>query len=232
MNIKEMHYAFKLGMNKLDSNQNRNILIPEVDFLFNQALTLYVNNIFFPRDKLLSGFESSQRSIDNIRTLVIPNEVVSVNNKIVKLPETCWHFVKAYGKAKRGNCVKDIRLFFQQHDDLFQENSVYKSDFDWETLNFTFTYQGLELEYSGFEVENIKLTYVKLPAYMHNAEDYDPEGYRNLKNGALLTGHQNCELPDDSCKDIVDIAIFLATGAIQDTLYSSIKEKLTFNQTT
>ena len=79
MNIKEMHYAFKLGMNKLDSNQNRNILIPEVDFLFNQALTLYVNNIFFPRDKLLSGFESSQRSIDNIRTLVIPNEVVSVN---------------------------------------------------------------------------------------------------------------------------------------------------------
>ena len=232
MNIKEMHYAFKLGMNKLDSNQNRNILIPEVDFLFNQALTLYVNNIFFPRDTRLPGFENSQRSIDNIRTLVISNEILPVNNKIVKLPDTCWHFIKAYGRAKRGNCVKDIRLFFQQHDDLFQENSVYKSDFDWETLNFTYTSQGLELEYSGFEVENVRLTYVKVPTYMHNAEDYDPEGYKNLKNGALLTGHQNCELPDDSCKDIVDIAIFLATGAIQDSVYSSIKEKLTFNQTT
>ena len=232
MNIKEMHYAFKLGMNKLDSNQNRNILIPEVDFLFNHALSLYVNNIFFPRNVKLYGFENSQRSIDNIRTLVVSNEVIPVADKIVKLPEQCWHFVKAFGKAKRGNCVKDIRLFFQQHDDLFQENSVYKSDFDWETLNFTYTSQGLKLEYSGFEVEDIKLTYIKLPVYMHNAEDYDPEGYINLKDKTLLTGHQNCELPDDSCKDIVDIAIFLATGAIQDNLYASIKEKLTFNQTT
>lgn len=232
MNIREMHYAFKLGMNKLDSHQNRNIQIPEVDFLLNQALSLYVNNIFFPRDHRIPGFESTQRSIDNIRTLVIPGEKVAVKNKIAVFPQAYWHFVKAVGNAKQGNCRKEIRLFFQQHDDLHEENSLYKSSFDWETLNFTFNSQGLKLEFEDFEVEEIKLTYVKKHPYIHNASDYDPEGYISLDTEKPLTGHQNCELPDDSCKDIVDIAIFLASGAIQDQVYSAIKEKLTFNQTT
>lgn len=232
MTIREMHYAFKLGMNKLDSNQNRNIEIPEIDFLLNQALSLYVNNIFFPRDHRIPGFETTQRSIDNIRSLVIPAEKLTVTNKIAVFPQAYWHFVKAVGNAKQGNCRKEIRLFPQQHDDLFQENSVYESSFDWETLNFTFTSRGLELSYSGFEVEDVRLTYIKKHPYIHNAEDYDPDGYISLDNETPLTGHQNCELPDDSCEDIVDIAVFLASGAIQDQVYSAIKEKLTFNQTT
>lgn len=227
-----MHYAFKVDLNKLDSNQNRNVSIPEVDFLFNRALILYVNNIFFPRDSRIPGFESTQRSIDNLRTLVVPGEFLPVSNKLVPYPQDYWHFIKARALVRRGNCSKEIRLFPQQHDDLVEENSIYKSDFDWETLNFTYTSPGLKLEYSGFEVEEVKMGYVRKHPYMHNAEDYDPDGYESLHSGNLLTGHQNCELPDDSCEDIVQIAVFLASGAIQDQVYSAIKEKLTFNQTT
>ena len=37
MNISEMHYDFKKKLNKVDSEQNRNLLVPEIDWALNEA---------------------------------------------------------------------------------------------------------------------------------------------------------------------------------------------------
>lgn len=226
-----MHYGFQLDYNKIDSNQNRNILIPEVDFLLNKALTLYVNNIFFPRKANIGGFELGQRNIDNIRTLVVSDVEVAIIDNTAILPENYWHYVSAKAKATQNHCLKTIKLFPQQTEDLFEESDIHKSDFLWGTLNCSFNSQGLKLYPENFKVDNVFLTYVKTHPYMHNAEDWEGGSYEYL-NGTILTNHQNCELPDDSCRDIVDIAVFLASNSIQDSGYNAIKEKLTFNQTT
>ena len=40
-----MHYDLKLKLNKLDSNQYRNLLVPEIDWVLNEAETIFIKSI-------------------------------------------------------------------------------------------------------------------------------------------------------------------------------------------
>lgn len=226
-----MHYGFKMGYNKVDSNQNRNFLVPEVDYFLNRGLSFYVDNIFFPRNIKLTGFENTQRNIDNIRPLVVSQNLSVTEEKTVPLPENYWHFITGWGDSKKGTCSKKLKLFPKQTEDLTEESEIYKSDFHWGTLNFSFNSKGLQLYYDNdISVESISLVYVKKHLYIHNARDFEDGEYLNFE-GQILKNHQNCELPDDSCRDIVDLAVYLAASSIQDPGLSVYKDKLTINQT-
>ena len=48
MTIQDMHYDFKKKLNKIDSQQNRNLLIPEIDWTLNEAQELFVKITAFP----------------------------------------------------------------------------------------------------------------------------------------------------------------------------------------
>ena len=69
MTIKEMHYDLKMKLNKVDSQQNENLLIPEMDWVLREAEGLFIKMIAEPRIKSYLGFEMNQRTIDDIRTL-------------------------------------------------------------------------------------------------------------------------------------------------------------------
>lgn len=43
MLIGDMHYGFKIEFNKIDSNQNRNIIIPQIDYFMNKALIVTID---------------------------------------------------------------------------------------------------------------------------------------------------------------------------------------------
>ena len=64
MNISEMHYDFKKKLNKVDSEQNRNLLVPEIDWALNEAQELFIKWISEPRQRSYLGFEKSQRRIE------------------------------------------------------------------------------------------------------------------------------------------------------------------------
>ena len=49
MNAPEMHYDFKKKFNKIDSNNNRNLLVPEIDWTLNEAQDLYIKMVAEPR---------------------------------------------------------------------------------------------------------------------------------------------------------------------------------------
>ena len=42
MTIQEMHYDFKMKLNKIDSEQYRNLRIPEIDWKLNEALEIFI----------------------------------------------------------------------------------------------------------------------------------------------------------------------------------------------
>ena len=42
MTIQEMHYDVKMKLNKVDSQQYRNLIIPQVDWILNEAQELFV----------------------------------------------------------------------------------------------------------------------------------------------------------------------------------------------
>ena len=70
MTISEMHTAFKLGLDKVESLQYPSFLTEEIDFWLNQAIRKFVKTRYSGMNIKQEGFEQSQKRIDDLRTLV------------------------------------------------------------------------------------------------------------------------------------------------------------------
>jgi hypothetical protein len=233
MTSREMVYDFKMKWNKVDSQENANFRIPEIDWLLNEAAELIVKLISQPRRYRGLGFETSQRSIDDISTIVVPDISIPVSNGVVDLPNDYWHFVRAYGIADKGKC-RDVKLRakVRQHDDLFEENMFTRSSFEWRTFNVTFSEGSLKVHTDGsFVVESVLLTYIRNMSYIHNAQDTPGGSYTDL-NGNILVGNQNCELPQHLHREIVDLAVLIASGVIPSPAYQLHQAKMSFHELT
>lgn len=231
MTIEEMHYDFKMKLNKVDSQQYKNLLIPEIDWTLNEAQELFVKMVAQPRIKSYLGFEMNQRNIDDIRTVVVDNNCLSVSpTNTVALPNDYWHFLKAEVIMDKGNC-KGIKGKFhvRQHDDEFENSPFDKSSFEWRTVNGVFNENGVKLYTDNtFNITSFCMSYIRKLAYIHNAKDFRGTQYR-LPSGVLLTGSVNCELPEQTHREIVDIAVLIITGQIQIPDYQIKLGKLNLN---
>lgn len=234
MTIEEMHYDFKMKFNKIDSQQYRNLRIPEIDWLLNEAQEILVKNIAFPRVINHLGFETTQRTIDDIRTIVI--EDISLNKirdtTVFELPEDYMFYVSAKAVLNKPECgTKEVQIIIRQHDDKFQESPFDISSFEWGDINATFDSRGIRIYTDEtFNIEELKLTYIKKPAYIHNAVNFLPATQYSLPNGDLLTGKQDSELPIQMHREIVDIAVLLASNNLDSQNFQLKQYKLNLNQ--
>lgn len=235
MTIKEMHYDFKQKLNKIDSQNQRNLLVPEIDWKLNEAQEIFVKIIAEPRLKNGYGFEINQRTIDDIRTLVVnqslENSTCQLAIKsddesfIVELPEDYWFHVSSEVYATKGNCSL-IRLdtIVRQHDDRFKNNPFDNSSFEWREANIRFFEDKIKIYTDkSFEVNYLCLDYIKKPVKIYNAESAKGGQYRDLGTGLMLTGTQDCELPEHTHREIVDLAVYITAGDLQ---MSDIQTKL------
>lgn len=231
MTIKDMHYDFKKKLNKVDSQQNRNLLIPEIDWVLNEACEIFVKMIAQPRTKSYLGFEVSQRNIDDIKTIVTHGNCLNVINNIATLPDDYWFFVKGNTRISKGKCT-DIKasLKIRQHDDDFESSPFDKSSFEWRVVNATFFEQGLKVYTDDtFSVDKVCIDYIKKIPYIHNAEDFRGGTYK-LPSGTVLVGSVNCILPEHTHREIVDLAVAITSGEMQSRGYEINMNKLKLNQ--
>lgn len=237
MTIEQMHYDFKKKFNKIDSQQYRNYLVTEIDWVLNEAQELFVKMVAEPRVRSYLGFEKSQRNIDDIRTVVVTPKsnptasIINVVDNVAELPEDYWFFIKAQVEMSKGSCTEiKARVFPRQHDDEFEESSFDNSNFAWRTVNATFFQGGIRLYDDGtFTNDKLCLTYIKRLRYIHNAKDFRGGQYK-LSSGEILTGSVNCELPEGTHREIVDLAVAIASGEINSPEYQNKLHKLSFNQ--
>lgn len=231
MTIKDMHYDFKKKLNKIDSQQNRNLLIPEIDWTLNEAIELFRKFIANPRSKSNLGFEINQRSIDDIRTLVVNDAVITVTSNLATLPTDYVHYIKGWVSVDKSNCVNvKCKLKIRQHDDDFESNSFYNSSFEWRNVNGVFTQNTIKLYDDGtFTNKTLHLDYIKKHPYVHNAEDFRGGTYK-LPSGTILTLTQDCILPEQTHREIVDIAVMIASGEINTSDYQIKEQKVNYNQ--
>lgn len=228
--IKEMHYMFKLKLNKVDSQNFRNLLVPEIDLFLNEAQTIFVKTIAEPRFRTQLGFETNHRTIEDIRPLVITDANVTLTNDVVQLPTDYFYYTKSKCKINSGNCIGlDAKINIRQHDDDFENNPFYESSLEWREVNGVFNKDGIKLYPKNFTINNVKLSYIKKPIFIHDAQSFGAGGYNSLSQGAL-TGFVNSELPVDTHSEIVDIAVMIATGALQIPDMQNKIEKLKLNQ--
>lgn len=236
MNIKEMHYDFKQKLNKIDSQQYRNLRIPEIDWKINEAYEIFVKSIAEPRVNNHLGFEVNQRTIDDIRTIVINDEILvatQIDNMsyFVTLPENYMFYISANIIMSKQNCEDKIgRAILRQHDDRFETSPFDSSSFEWGETNIRFYDKGIRIFTDGtFSIKELKLNYIRKHTYIHNAEDFSYGSY-TLPSGQILTGIQNCELPEQTHREIVDIAVLITSGDLSMADYQLKQAKINLNQ--
>lgn len=226
-----MHYDFKQKLNKIDSQQYRNLRIPEIDWKLNEAQELFVKMIAEPRLRNHLGFETSQRSTDDIRTVVVKDYCSPIVNNIGALPNDYWHYAKCIVTMDKGICKsvvsKPIRI--KQHDDEFEESPFDNSSFEWREVNAVFFNKGLKFYDDGtFVNTTFCLDYIKRLEYIHNAGDFGAGTYR-LPSGVVLTGTQDCELPEGTHREIVDLAVAITSNDLQNPDFQNKLQKLKLN---
>jgi hypothetical protein len=240
MNAREMHYDFKMKLNKVDSQKYKNLLVPEIDWKLNEAVEVFVKMIAEPRYKNSDqGFESSQRSIDDIRTIVvdqnlsnslIPTQFDSASYVVV-LPSDYWFKVAAKVYATKGECEMQLLSTHPvQHDDESEVSPFNRSNFEWRDVNIRFFGDNIRIfTDSTFTINRLVLDYIKRPRKINNAQDANGGQYRDLETGLILTGTQSCDLPIGTHRDIVDLAVLITTGDLQIPDYQIKQNKLTLN---
>lgn len=231
MTIEQQHYDFKMKLNKIDSQQYRNLIIPQIDWLLNEAQELFVKMVAFPRIAIQYGYEIGTRTLMDIRTVVVEDLGIIPILNIVTLPSNFWLIVSSYSKMVKGDCEMDsLKTFIRQHDEDFENSYFDKSSFTWKTVNAVFNEDGLKLYSSDFKIEKFYLSYIKKLKYIHNAKDFRGGKYTLPGKPVPLEGSVNCELPESTHREIVDIAVLLATGQLQIPDYQIKKDKLSLNQ--
>ena len=83
MTVNDMHIAIDLELNKVNSNLYDIILPQEKDYFLNRAQERFIKQRYSPLSNAKGrGFEMSQKRIDDLRSLVIPNYY----DKVYQLP--------------------------------------------------------------------------------------------------------------------------------------------------
>ncbi len=220
MNVKAMHYDIKKGLNKVDSQQYRNLRVPEIDRALNQAELLLIKIVAEPRTKNQFGFEVNQRTIDDIRSIVVDNTTIAVassgtNFHLFDLPDDYMFYLSSFAVANKGNC-ENVRLetHVRQHDDRHEASPFDIANFEWRETNLEFVGNQIKAYNDGtFTIAEIELDYIRETEYIHNAEDAVGGQYDLF--GTMLTGTQDCELPPHIHDEVVDLAILILTGELQ-----------------
>ena len=221
MNVKEMHYDFKQKLNQVDSQRWRALKAPEIDWKLNEAQEVFVKIVAQPRYKSQLGFESNQRTIDDIRTIVIDQKesegiiptVYDADSYIAILPTDYYFYADSKVFATKGNCA-NIRLETRevQHNDANQQSVFDKSSFEWRKANIWYNKDGIRIFTDGtFSINKICLEYLREPRMIYNAEDAVGGTYRTLA-GVVLVGTQDCELPRAVHREIVDLAVYITAN--------------------
>lgn len=240
MTAREMHYDYKQKLNKIDSQKYRGLKVPEIDWKLNEAQEIFVKIIAEPRINNQLGFEKNQRTINDIRTIVVNQNRTTANcivptvfddsSFIAKLPTDYWFTVGSKVYASKGKCLNVmLKVTERQHNDEHELSPFDKSSFEWREVNIRFIGEGIRIFTDGtFTVNYICLDYIKVPRLIHNAQDYVGGTYNTL-SGVPLSGSQSSELPDKVHKEIVDLAVLITAGdlTLPDYQFKSNKIQLT-----
>jgi len=225
MTIEEMHYDFKKKFNKIDSQQSRNLLVPEIDWTLNEAQEIFKNKSYLE-------FEKNQEARDNIRTLVVspktdPNASITIAENLASLPNDYDHFISARVLISKNLCKQVKAVFYlQQHDDESEESYFNKSSYIWRSVNGVFLENSIRLYDDGtFTNDKLELTYLRRASYMHNAANFKGGTY-TLPSGVVLTGKINCELPLHTHRKVVDLAVLIAAGEVSSSDYQLKMNKI------
>lgn len=228
MDVKSMHYEFKLKLDRIDTLSNPDFNAAEIDWLLNEAQLLLVKQRFTQNNNQRSGFETSQKRIDDLSTLVVkyPEQdgVTPTNNSVdlslLKFP----YLFLIRGDVDiilNDNCIKRVSLKYVQHDDLSEalRDPFHKSSLDYILYTIGKTKDtnssSVYIYPDKYVLSKVYLEYLKYPRRISLG------GYKFI-DGSITT-NVDCELPEQIHSEIIDLAVTLASMNIENPEYIQLK---------
>tara|TARA_R110000803_G_scaffold34127_2_gene74662 strand:- start:2150 stop:2902 length:753 start_codon:yes stop_codon:yes gene_type:complete len=239
MTVEEMQYDFKIKFNKLDSNDYRDFQVPEIDWLLNEAQEVFLKQRYGINNTTQKGFEGSQKRIDDLRNLVMKNISLSPVTQVISdpvsyegtLPPDYIFAIRVQAVVNKHTCGdKTLVCKPIQHDDLSNclLDPNYNPSYEWGempivygTLSANAADANRIFGYTdgSFTVTSFILDYLREPKRIAFPGGV-PGNVYNLPNGLPVNlPNQNCELPEHTHREIVDIATLIAAGDINHPGY-------------
>lgn len=239
MTIKELHYAFKLGMDRFGTLSKENFNKGEVDWLLNEAQMIFLKKRTSPNNKRNEGFEASQKRIDDLSSLVIkyplqPGIVPTLDSGvyIVNLTDLAFLYYQlvdgSVDVTLSDNCTKNVPLKFIQHDDI---RTVLRDPFNKAGLegipynfgrNLSDNSSSIFIYPAQYNLSKVYLEYLKRPSKVSYGNYTYIDG--NTYPEATL------EFPEHTHSEIVDIACQIAALNIESPEYIQLKSQKVFEQ--
>lgn len=212
MTISQLHQAFKIGLDKIDSLEYPDILPEEIDFLINQAADRFVKQRYGITNTKRQSFEETQKRKEDLKTLVksaqLTPESYSVDNisttsRFYILPDDHRYIVQELCDITYNDChgnpiTSKVLVRPIQHDDY---DKILSDPFNRPNNN-----KVLRLMSEG-KSEIITGTGYTLGTYYLR--------YIKLMTPVSLSGNITLELPTDTHQEIVDIAVDIALENIE-----------------
>lgn len=225
--VKDLHYGIKRRINKVDSLQNRNLYVEQIDDYLNEALNIFIQ-------ELIKVLEYDIEADLLLLPLKVNDSILQFTNHdgyiIAELPSDFFHYIKSFSNASSTCCstiatIKHIRI---QEDDetYFLEDPFYKPSYQYRETGVQLLPNGLKI-FTGGElyINEVKLSYIKKHPRLGNPEmarfgAYTlPNGLAAIQQDLLLDNKRQFDM-------IMDIAALLISTDINSPTYQQQLNKI------
>ena len=253
MDVGEMHYEFKLKLNKVDSLDYTNFLVPEIDWYLNESQHIFIKTRYSGNNSRAAGFEQSQKRIDDLRNIVVRDTILatiptssdpSVYEAV--LPSTGLErylfSLRIIANGFKSTCEGKLNCILTQHDDLNDtlKNPFYAPSFEWREVPIVFGTSGggasdankvFVYTDGSFSITSLNIDYLRHPARIAYPSGIAGGQYMLPdSSGTVISIDQNCELAEHTHKEIVDLAVSIVAGDIDHPGIQSKMLKTSINE--
>lgn len=234
MTVQEMHYRFKIGLDKVDSLSLPNFIAEEIDIFLNDAQDQFIAQRAFKNNFKREGLEENQKRLDDLKNIIsnynTTTFTTSADNKtnavFVALPTDYRHAIQEEAVVTYQNC-KDVQTSGEaeiipiSHD---RYNRIKKDPFnkpDDEIVHrLGYEYSGaneiFELVHSStVTINNYILRYIRIPQTIQLGSEYETP-----------VADVDCELSEHTHREIVALAVKNALEEIESPRYQTSKIEL------
>lgn len=212
-----LRLKLKQRLNKLASSDYTNLECWQEAELVNKAQTQWTRDLIRGVNQRNNGDESSKITIDDLNFLLTEKELKSSNKReffeTEVLPDNYFSFKKVVVIAKKDGCDRPKRircsLVEEANVEWLLDDTLRKPSFKWgETFCTLFGNKVRVWTGEDFTVEKATIVYYRKPRIIsfEGCKDYND----------VATSNQEIEFRDDIAEIIIDEAISIAAGDIND----------------
>ena len=225
MTISEMHTAFKLELDKIDSLQYPSFTDNEIDWWLNQAIRKFVKTRYSGMNYKKEGFEQTQKRIDDLRTLVREVTVPCTTSGAIKSIGTTA-VVSYVLTSGFGNSVFDTDTYWLSLGEEVQITPVGGSAIRQGVTEVTSDEYRFEIDnpYSSFRLhygcaKPLRLFYNNTIEFVTDGTYVVNNAYvRYIKAPAIVSLPAvavNCDLPEHTHEEVVALCVQMALENIE-----------------